>query len=198
MLKLGRSVGRARRLEEKESDVMMRRLSACTCSGLGGDDRNGARGSTRERAEAVKVSSRGARSLTRRVKTMPSSRPVSALSVRTFVCVVAALALGGSARADCLSQTVGTTTIHNCDGKLSTSHMVGSTTVHNIDGKLAVSQTVGKTTVHSFNGKLGTSQSVGSTTIHNIDGRFGVSQRIGIVTLHSGALFTAPDEPLGQ
>ena len=53
---------------------------------------------------------------------MPSSRPVSALSVRTFACVVAALALGGPARADCISQTVGTTTIHNCDGKLSTSH----------------------------------------------------------------------------
>ena len=194
MLKLGRSVGRPRRLEEKESDVMMRRLSACTCSGLGGDDRSGARGSTRERAE---VSSRGARTLTRRVKTMPGSRPVSALSMRTFACVVAALALGGPAQADCISQTVGTTTIHNCDGKLSTSHTVGSTTVHNIDGKIAVSQTVGKTTVHSFNGKLGTSQTVGSTTIHNIDGRFGVSQRIGDVAIHSGPLFTASRRAAG-
>ena len=198
VLKLGRSVRRPRRLEEKESDVMMRRLSRCTCSGLGGDDRSGACGSTRERAEVVEVSSRGARSLTGRVKTMPSSRPVSALSMRTFACVVAALALGGPAQADCISQTVGTTTIHNCDGKLSTSHTVGSTTVHNIDGKIAVSQTVGKTTVHSFNGKLGTSQTVGSTTIHNIDGRFGVSQRIGDVAIHSGPLFTASDEPLGQ
>ena len=179
MLKWGRSVRRPRRLEEKESDVVMRRLSPCTGSRLGGGDQNAARGSTRERAEVIEVSSRGARSLTRRVKTMASTRPVSALSMRTFACVVAALALGGPARADCISQTVGTTTIHNCDGKLSTSHTVGSTTVHSIDGK------------------IGVSQSVGSTTIHNIDGRFGVSQRIGDVTLHSGPLFTAPDAPLG-
>ena len=179
MLKLCRSMRRPRRLEEKESDVMMRRVSPCTCSRLGGDDQIGARGSTRERAEVVEVSSRGARSLTGRTKTTPNSRPVSLLSMHTFSCVVAALALGGPAQADCISQTVGTTTIHNCDGKISTSHTVGSTTVHSIDGKIAVSQTVG------------------STTIHNIDGKFGVSQRIGGVALHSGPLFTAPDEPLG-
>ena len=77
MLKLGRSVRRPRRLEEKESDVLTRRLSPCTCSRLGGDDQNEARGSTRERGEVVEVSSRGARSITRRVKTMPISRPVS-------------------------------------------------------------------------------------------------------------------------
>ena len=65
MLKLCRSVGRPRRLEEKESDVVMRRVSPCTCSRLGGDDQNDARGSTRERAEVVEVSSRGARSLRR-------------------------------------------------------------------------------------------------------------------------------------
>ena len=179
MLKLGRSVRRPRRLEEKESDVVIRRLSLRTCSGLGGDDRSGAWGSTRERAEVVEVSSRGARSLTGRVKAIPSSRPVSALSMRTFACVVTALALGGPAQADCISQTVGTTTIYNCDRKLSTSHTVGLTTVHSIDGKIAVSQTVG------------------STTIHNIDARFGVSQRIGNVVIHSGPLFTGPDEPLG-
>ena len=126
---------------------------------------------------------------------MSSSRPVSALSMCTFGCVIAVLALGGTAQADCISQTVGTTTIHNCDGKISTSHTVGSTTVHSIDGKIAVSQTVGPTTVHSFHGRLGTSQTVGSTTIHNIDGRFGVSQRIGGVAIHSGPLFTAPDDP---
>ena len=59
---------------------------------------------------------------------MHSSRPVSALSMRTFACVVAALALGGPTRADCISQTVGTTTIHNCDAKLSTSHVVDVST----------------------------------------------------------------------
>ena len=177
--------------------MVMRRLSPCTCSRLAGDDQNGAWGSLRERAAVVEVSRRGARSLIGRVETLPRSRSVSALSMGTLACVVAALALGGPARADCISQTVSTTTIHNCDGKLSTSHTVGSTTVHSIDGKVAVSQSVGPTTVHSFNGKLGTSQSVGSTTIHNIDGRFGVSQRVGDVTIHSGPLFTAPGESLG-
>ena len=48
--------------------------------------------------------------------------------------MIAALALGGSAQVDCISQTVGPTTIHHCDGKISTSHTVGSTTVHSIDG----------------------------------------------------------------
>ena len=55
MLKLGRSVRRPRRDEEKGSDLVMRRLSPYTGSGLGGDDQNGVRGSTRERAEVVEV-----------------------------------------------------------------------------------------------------------------------------------------------
>ena len=45
--------------------------------------------------------------------------------MRTFGCVIVALALGVSARADCMSQTVGPTTIHNGDGKSSTSHTGG-------------------------------------------------------------------------
>ena len=123
---------------------------------------------------------------------LPSAALGRMVSMCTSICVIAALALGGSAQADCISQTVGTTTIHNCDGKISTSHTVGSTTVHNINGKTGVSQTVGSTTVHSFNGKLGTSQTIGKTTIHNIDGKFGMSQTIGAITIHSGPLFDAP------
>ena len=129
--------------------MVMRRLSPCTCSRLAGDDQNGAWGSLRERAAVVEVSRRGARSLIGRVETLPRSRSVSALSMGTLACVVAALALGGPARADCISQTVSTTTIHNCDGKLSTSHTVGSTTIHNIDGRFGVSQRVGDVTIHS-------------------------------------------------
>ena len=128
-----------------------------------------------------------------RPSTCPPATALGRLvSMCTFACVIAALVLGGSAQANCISQTVGTTTIHNCDGKITTSHTVGSTTVHNIDGKTGVSQTVGSTTVHSFNGKHGTSQTVGKTTIHNIDGKFGLSQTIGDITIHSEPLFTAP------
>ena len=88
-----------------------------------------------------------------------------------FGCLAAALWLSGPADATCISQTVGTTTVHNCDGKI------------------GVSQTVGGTTVHSFDGRLGTSQTVGSTTVHTIDGKFGLSQRIGNFVIHSGPLF---------
>ena len=111
-------------------------------------------------------------------------------SVGRCACLVAALSLSGPAQAVCISQTVGNTTIHNCDGKISVSQTVGAITVHNIDGKIGVSQTVGRTTVHNFDGKVGTSQTVGATTVHNFDGRFGVSQRIGGITAHTGQLFT--------
>ena len=107
-----------------------------------------------------------------------------------FGCLAAALWLSGPADAGCISQTVGTTTVHNCDGMLGTSQTVGNTTVHNFDGKLGTSQTVGNTTVHTIDGKLGTSQTVGTTTVHTIDGKFGMSQRIGGgITVHSGPLF---------
>ena len=104
-------------------------------------------------------------------------------------CYTAVLLSAGSAYAVCVSQTVGNTTIHNCDGKISVSQTVGGTTVHTIDGKIGVSQTVGATTVHNVDGKLGTSQTVGTTTIHNIDGEFGMLQKIGNTTVYSGPLF---------
>jgi hypothetical protein len=105
------------------------------------------------------------------------------------VCLVAASA-AGPASAGCISQTFGSTTMHNCDGKISASHTVGETTVHNFDGKLGTSQTVGNTTVHNLGNKLGTSHTVGTTTMHNFDGKFGWSQRFGNIVVHSGALFT--------
>ncbi len=88
-----------------------------------------------------------------------------------FACLIAALWLSGPAHAGCLSQTVGNTTIHNCDGKISTSHTVGGTTVHN------------------FGGKTGTSHRVGTTTFHNFDGKAGWSHEVGGVTIHTGPLF---------
>ena len=88
-----------------------------------------------------------------------------------FTCLAVALALGGPANAGCISQTLGATTIHNCDGKI------------------GVSQTVGDTPVHNFGGKLGTSHTVGTTTIHNFDGKFGLSQTVGNITAYSGPLF---------
>ena len=88
-----------------------------------------------------------------------------------FGCLAAVLWQSVPANAGCISQTVGTTTIHNCDGKI------------------GVSQTVGSTTVHSFDGKLGTSQTVGNTAVHNFDGTLGTSQRIGNIVIHSGPLF---------
>ena len=86
-------------------------------------------------------------------------------------CLAATLWLSGPAAAGCISQTVGTTTVHNCDGKI------------------GVSQTVGGTTVHNFDGRLGTSQTVGMTTVHTIDGKSGMSQRVGNIVIHSGPLF---------
>ena len=77
-------------------------------------------------------------------------------------CLAAALWLSGPADAGCISQTVGTSTVHNCDGKIGVSQTVGNTTVHNFGGKLGTSQTVGNTTVHNFDGTLGTSQTVGN------------------------------------
>ncbi len=88
-----------------------------------------------------------------------------------FGCIAATLWLIGSAAAGCISQTIGTTTVHNCDGKI------------------GVSQTIGGTTVHNFDGRLGTSQTVGMTTVHTIDGKFGMSQRVGNIVIHSGPLF---------
>ena len=104
-------------------------------------------------------------------------------------CLAAFLSLAGPASAGCISQTFGNTTIHNCDGKIGTSHTVGATTVHSFDGTLSTSQTVGNTTVHNLGGKIGTSHTVGTTTIHNVDGKFGLSQRVGNIVTHSGPLF---------
>ena len=118
--------------------------------------------------------------------------PVSPSALALFASVAVFVVSVDLAQADCISQSVRPTTVHNCDGKISTSYTVGPTTVHNTDGKIVVSQTVGGTTVHSFDGKLGTSQTVGKTTIHKIDGKFGVSQMIGDITVHTGPLFTAP------
>ena len=78
---------------------------------------------------------------------MPSSRPVSPSALALFASVAVFVVGVDLAQAECISQSVGATTVHNCDGKISTSHTVGSTTVYNIDGKIAVSQSVGGTTV---------------------------------------------------
>ena len=104
-------------------------------------------------------------------------------------CLAATLWLSVPAAAGCISQTVGTTTVHNCDGKIGVSQTVGGTTVHSFDGKIGVSQTVGGATVHNFDGRLGTSQTVGMTTVHTIDGKSGMSQRVGTIVIHSGPLF---------
>ena len=88
--------------------------------------------------------------------------------------------------------------MHNCDGKISTSHTVGETTVHNFDGKLGTSQTVGNTTVYNLGNKLGTSPPVGTTTMHNFDGKFGWSQRSAISSYIASALHRplgTPGEP---
>ena len=107
-----------------------------------------------------------------------------------LACLVAVFTSSGAASAGCMSQTIGNTTIHNCDGKIGTSHTVGTTTVHNFDGKVSVSQTVGATTVYNIDGKSGLSHAVGMTTVHNIGGKFGLSHTVGNVTIHSGPLFS--------
>ena len=88
-----------------------------------------------------------------------------------LACLMGALAPVGSAHALCVSQAVGNTTYHTCDGKFGMSQKTGGTTVHTFDGKLAISQTTG------------------ATTIHSIDGRIGMSHRTGSLTIHSGPLF---------
>ena len=120
---------------------------------------------------------------------MPMTKHGGIVAGCLFGCLAAALWLSGPADAGCISQTVGTTTVHNCDGKIGVSQTVGGTTVHSFDGKTGTSQTVGNTTVHSFDGKTGTSQTVGNTTVHTIDGKFGLSQRVGNIVIHSGPLF---------
>ena len=70
-----------------------------------------------------------------------------ALALESLLACLAAASLAGNAFAGCISQTVGTTTIHDCDSKISTSLTVGTITVHNFDGKLGTSQTVGNRTV---------------------------------------------------
>lgn len=120
---------------------------------------------------------------------MSATRPARSPAGQSLVWLVAVLLWAGPAGAGCITQIVGNTAVHHCDGKVFISQTVGVTTVHHGDGKTAVSQTVGGTTVHQFDGKLGTSQTVGTTTLHNIDGRFGISQAIGNFILHSGPLF---------
>ncbi len=72
-----------------------------------------------------------------------------------FVSLVAALFLSSPAIAGCMSQTVGNTTVRNCNGKIIASQTVGATTVHLVDGRTATSHTTDPTTVYSFNGKFG-------------------------------------------
>ena len=120
---------------------------------------------------------------------MSATRRAKIFAGRTLACLAIGLLWGGSASAGCFTQIVGTTAVHNCNGKVFISQTVGATTVHHVDGRTGVSQTVGGTTAHQFDGRLGTSQTVGTTTIHNIDGKFGVSQAIGNLILHSGPLF---------
>ena len=120
---------------------------------------------------------------------MSATRYVRIFTGRMLACLAAAVLGAGSASAGCFTQIVGTTAVHNCNGKVFISQTVGATTVHHVDGRTGVSQTVGRTTVHQFDGRLGTSQTVGTTTIHNIDGQLGISQAIGNLILHSGPLF---------
>ena len=118
-----------------------------------------------------------------------ATRPDRSVAARAWACLAIGLLWTGSAGAGCITQVVGNTAVHNCDGKVFISQTVGATTVHHLDGRTGVSQTVGGTTVHQFDGRLGTSQTVGTTTIHNIDGKTGFSQAIGNLILHSGPLF---------
>ena len=64
-------------------------------------------------------------------------------------CLAAALWLSGPADAGCISHAVGTSTVHNCDGKIGVSQTVGNTTVHTIDGKFGLSQRIGNIVIHS-------------------------------------------------
>ena len=93
------------------------------------------------------------------------------LASRALAGLAAGLLWASPAGAGCLTQIVGSTAVHNCNGKV------------------VVSQTVGATTVHQVDGRIGVSQTVGATTIHNVDGKFGISQAIGNLILHSGPLF---------
>ena len=120
-----------------------------------------------------------------------TTRRTRIVTGRAAACLTAGLLWAGPASAGCITQIVGHTAVHNCNGKVFISQTVGATTVHHVDGRIGVSQTVGGTTVHQFDGKLGTSQTVGTTTLHNIDGKFGISQTIGNLILHSGPLFEA-------
>lgn len=98
---------------------------------------------------------------------------------------LAALLLAAGARADCTSQTIGSTTFHHCDdGTSGTSQRVGSTTFHHLDGESGTSQRVGETVFHHLDGRSGTSQRIGDTTFHHLDGVSGTSQRVGETTFH--------------
>ena len=45
-------------------------------------------------------------------------------------CLAAALWLSGLADAGCISQTVGTTTVHTIDGKIGVSQSIGNIVIH--------------------------------------------------------------------
>ena len=120
---------------------------------------------------------------------MSATRHVRALTGLALACLAGGLLLAGPASAACVTQIVGHSAVHICNGKVFISQTVGATTVHHVDGRTGVSQTVGGTTVHQFDGRLGMSQTIGTTTIHNIDGQFGISQVIGNLVVHSGPLF---------
>ena len=84
-----------------------------------------------------------------------------------LACLFAIPIAGGPALAGCISQSLGAITVHNCNGKITTSQTVGATTVHNFDGRIGLSQRIGETTVHSLDGKTGTSQTIGDITVHS-------------------------------
>lgn len=122
-----------------------------------------------------------------------------------LIAVIAILPMASWAQ--CTSQTLGSTTFHNCtNGNSGTSQTIGSTTFHNLGGKSVTSQNiggttfyngsvtgtsqrVGGTTFHNINGTSGTSQTIGGTTFHNLGGKSGTSQSIGGTTFNNGDLW---------
>ena len=80
---------------------------------------------------------------------MSATRHARFFAGRTLACLTAELLWAGPASAGCITQVVGTTAVHNCNGKVIISQTVGATTIHNIDGQFGISQAIGNLILHS-------------------------------------------------
>ncbi len=80
---------------------------------------------------------------------MSATRHARIFAGRALACLGATLLWAGPPSAGCITQIVGTTAIHYCNGKVFISQTVGTTTIHNVDGRFGISQAISNLILHS-------------------------------------------------